>query len=60
MRDGGHPVLLNAHPPMTSYVSFALGTALIVGAGWLARRRYTPAASLRPAPGFTNDDIVWL
>lgn len=45
---------------MASYMSFALGTALIVSAGWLARRRLTPTGSFRPAHRFTNDDIVWL
>ncbi len=39
---------------MASYVSFALGTALIVGVSLLARRR--------PARRFSveNDDIAWL
>lgn len=39
---------------MASYVSFALGTALIVGMSLLARRR--------PASAFSvdNDDIAWL
>jgi hypothetical protein len=39
---------------MAPYVSFALGTALIVGVSLLVRRR--------PAPRFSveNDDIAWL
>ncbi len=39
---------------MASYVSFALGTALIVGVSLLVRRR--------PAHRFyvDNDDIAWL
>ena len=45
---------------MTSYVSFALGTALLVGAGWVARRRLALSALAPPARRFTNDDIAWL
>ncbi len=45
---------------MTPYMSFALGTALIVSAGLLARRRLTPTVSLQRAQRFTNDDIAWL
>ncbi len=41
--------------PMASYVSFALGTALLVGFSVLARRRPT-----RPSPAVDNDDIAWL
>ncbi len=41
---------------MTSYVTFALGTVLIVGAGWMARQRLSVSAR----PHSTNDDIAWL
>lgn len=37
---------------MASYVSFALGTALLVGVSLLAFRR--------PAPVVETDDIAWL
>lgn len=40
---------------MASYVSFALGTALIVGVSLLARRRPVP-----PAFAVDNDEIAWL
>ena len=60
MQDGTQLAFSNTDAPMTSYVSFALGTALIVSAGLIARRRLTPSVSLRPAHRYTNDDIVWL
>lgn len=40
---------------MASYVSFALGTALIVGVSLFARRR-----PVRPSFAVGNDDIAWL
>lgn len=48
------------HGPMTSYVSFALGTVLIVSASWLARRHFTPSVAVSSDLRFTNDDIVWV
>lgn len=40
---------------MASYWSFAVGTALIVSARWLVRRRPAP----RSAEAY-NDDIAWI